>query len=110
MKMKFNIITLLIICFFFNKSLSFSRHSSPDATIIANDNIRFLQKSISSEDENKEKNKQNLKYNADIYIVSETDLESDKPQEQSSIIMLDKSGINIVDNRNKLSSTTSYLR
>ena len=109
--MKFNIIALLVITCFLNTSICFLRHNSPDATLIGNDGIRFMQKALSTEEENKEKSKAGYKYNGDLLVVKETDPADTKLTSQNAIIVLEKKTVNILDLKtNAIQVQADYLK
>ena len=110
MKMKFNIIAILVIICVLNTSKCFLRHYRPDSTLIGNDGIRFMQKAISTEEESKEKSQAGYKYNAELLVVKETDPAESDAQLTTAHIVLDKNGPLVTDlQTGKILSEMNYL-
>lgn len=108
MKMKFNIIALLVIICVLNTSKCFLRHYRPDSTLIGNDGIRFMQKAISTEEENSQAG---YKYNGEILVVKETDPADSKPTWTTANIVLEKKSVHVLDQQtNKIIVSSDYIK
>jgi hypothetical protein len=112
------IIILIILCFF-KTSLCFLRQSSPDATLIGTNGIRFTQKELlkkNSEVEKKmkitEKIDQNvIKYNGEVIIVKETDSIDDKPITLNNYIVFGTKSIDLYSkDLSKIEKSIKYLK
>jgi len=109
--MKFNIIAIFFILCFFKINLCFLRHYSPDATLIGNNGIRFMQKaSTNTEEEIKENNQGGYKYTSEVIVVKETDPADSKPLETKGKVVLEKRNVNLLDlATGKVKTSLNYL-